>query len=101
MRNRGFEWVLTTHNLTRRIKWTTNFNLYYYRNRVLDITSPLNGDGTYTTENRPLAGLYGPVDLGAFDDWQDVKTNPIFRRNHCKMDNPLESGYAQNSRCKW
>ncbi|OFY68498.1 MAG: hypothetical protein A2V64_10510 [Bacteroidetes bacterium RBG_13_43_22] len=78
MRNRGFEWVLTTHNLTRQFKWTTSFNLYYFRNRVLDITSPLAGDGTYTTENRPLACLYGPVDLGAFDDWEDVKTHPIF-----------------------
>ncbi len=78
MRNRGFEWALTTHNLTHQLKWTTNFNLYYYRNRVLDITSPLNGDGTYTTENRPLACLFGPVDLGAFDDWEDVKTHPIF-----------------------
>jgi len=84
MRNRGFEWVLTTHNLTRQIKWTTNFNLYYYRNRVLDISSPLNGDGTYTTENRPLACLFGPVDLGAFDDWEDVKTNPIFGANTAK-----------------
>jgi len=78
MRNRGFEWVLTTHNLTRQFKWTTSFNLYYFRNRVLDITSPLAGDGTYTTEDRPLACLYGPVDLGAFDDWEDVKTHPIF-----------------------
>jgi TonB-linked SusC/RagA family outer membrane protein len=78
MRNRGYEWVLTTRNFTRKFKWTTNFNLYYFRNRVLDITSPLNGDGTYTTENRPLACLFGPVDLGAFDDWEDVKTHPIF-----------------------
>lgn len=78
MRNRGFEWVLTTHNSIRQLTWTTNFNLYYVRNLVLDITSPLSGDGTYTTENRPLAGLWGPVDLGAFDDWEDVKTSPVF-----------------------
>lgn len=78
MRNHGFEWVLNTRNLTGKFKWNTNCNLYYYRNRVLDITSPLSGDGTYTTENRPLATLWGPVDLGAFDDWEDVKTNPIF-----------------------
>lgn len=78
MRNKGFEWVLSTYNFTRRFKWNTSFNLYYYRNRVLEITSPLSGDGTYTTENRPLACLFGPADLGAFDDWEDVKTHPVF-----------------------
>ncbi len=78
MRNKGFEWVLTTRNFTGKFNWTTNLNLYYFRNRVLDITSPLNGDGTYITGDRPLGCLWGPADLGAFDDWEDVKTNPIF-----------------------
>lgn len=81
MRNRGFEWVLTTRNITGRLNWTTNLNLSYFRNMVLNITSPLNGDGTYITENRPLGCLWGPVDLGAFDDWEDVKTHPIFGAN--------------------
>lgn len=92
MRNRGFEWVLTTRNLTGQFKWTTNCNLYYYRNRVLDITSPLSGDGTYTTENRPLGNLWGPVDLGAFDDWEDVKTNPIFGATTAKWSSRSNPG---------
>jgi TonB-dependent starch-binding outer membrane protein SusC len=78
MRNRGFEWVVTSRNLTGSLRWTTNFNLYYFRNRVLDITSPLNDNNSYISENRPLSCLWGPVDLGAFDDWEDVKTHPIF-----------------------
>jgi len=81
MRNRGFEYSINSRNLTGPLKWTTDFNLSYYRNRVLDIGKdkrPLIIDNCYTTEGKPLANLYGMVNLGAYNDWEDVKTSPIF-----------------------
>jgi hypothetical protein len=87
MRNRGFEYLLTTHNLIGRLKWTTNFNLSYYRNRVLDTGSDkraLINNNAYTIEGKPLAGLYGYHFLGAYDDWEDVKTSPIINASNPK-----------------
>ena len=81
MRNRGFEYSVSSRNLTGSLKWSTEFNLSYYRNRVLDIGKdkrPLIIDNCYTTEGKPLANLYGMVNLGAYRDWEDVKTSPIF-----------------------
>ncbi|MEQ9439220.1 MAG: TonB-dependent receptor [Cyclobacteriaceae bacterium] len=81
MRNRGFEYSLNTRNTVGRVQWSTSINLSYYRNRVLDIGKdkrPIIADNGYTTEGRPLAGIWGYDNLGAFDDWEDVKTSPIF-----------------------
>jgi len=85
MRNRGFEWEVTTHNLTGAFTWTTDANLYYYRNRVLNIGTdkrPLINNSCYTSEGRPLADIFGMVDLGAYDNWQDVKTSPVFNASN-------------------
>lgn len=85
MRNRGYEYSVTSRNLTGNFKWTTNANLSYYRNRVLDIGKDkrplINNDG-YTTEGRPIAGIYGGVFLGPYRDWEDVKTSPIVNANN-------------------
>lgn len=80
MRNRGFEYLLQTRNLTGAFTWSTNYNLSYYRNRVLNTGKdkrPLIRDNSYTSENKPLAGLWGMHFLGPYRDWEDVKTNPI------------------------
>ncbi|WP_345032844.1 TonB-dependent receptor [Ravibacter arvi] len=85
MRNRGYEYTITSRNLTGALKWTTSANLSYYRNRVLDTGKdkrPLIKDDGYTSENRPIAGIYGGVYLGPYRDWQDVKTSPIVNANN-------------------
>lgn len=85
MRNRGFEYGFTSRNFVGNFKWTTNLTLSYYRNRVLDIGKDkrplLNNDG-YTTEDRPIAGIWGGSFLGPYRDWQDVKTSPIVNANN-------------------
>lgn len=94
MRNRGFEYSITSHNLTGQLKWNTSANLSYYRNRVLDIGKdkrPIISNNGYTTEERPLAGIWGYDNLGAFDNWEQVKTSPIFNPQQAlwsKRSNP-------------
>ena len=95
MRNRGFEYTINTRNMTGPFKWTTDFNLSYYRNRVLDIGKdkrPLIIDNGYTTEGKPLAGLWGMVNLGAYDDWEEVKTSPIFNASNPLWKNRTSPG---------
>lgn len=80
MRNRGLEYELTSRNLTGTFNWTTDLNLSYYRNRVLDTGEdkrPLISNNGYTIEGKPLSGLWGSYFLGPYKDWEDVKTNPI------------------------
>ncbi len=95
MRNRGFEYSINTRNLNGPLKWITDFNLSYYRNRVLDIGKdkrPLIIDNCYTSEGKPLAGLYGMVNLGAYTDWEDVKTSPIFNASNPLWKNRSNPG---------
>ncbi len=92
MRNRGFEYSITTRNLTGKFNWRTSANLSYYRNRVLDLGKdkrPIITNNGYTSEGRPLAGIWGYHNLGAYNDWEDVKTSPIF--------NPQQSIWANRS----
>jgi TonB-dependent starch-binding outer membrane protein SusC len=87
MRNRGFEYVLSTRNIVGEFNWSTNFNLSYYRNRVLNTGAdkrPLINNNAYTIEGKPLSGLWGAYYLGAYDDWEDVKTNPIVNPSNPK-----------------
>jgi TonB-linked SusC/RagA family outer membrane protein len=85
MRNRGFEYMLKTHNFTGDFTWTTSYNLSYYKNRVLNTGKdkrPLISNNSYTVEGKPLAGLWGFDYLGPYSDWEDVKTNPIVNANN-------------------
>ena len=80
MRNRGFEYMLRTKNMVGEFNWTTSFNLSYYKNRVLNTGAakrPLISNNAYSIEGKPLSGLWGSYSLGAYDNWEDVKTNPI------------------------
>jgi len=95
MRNRGFEYSVNSRNLNGAFKWSTDLNLSYYRNRVLDIGKdkrPLIIDNGYTTEGKPLAGLYGMVNLGAYKDWEEVKTSPIFNASNPLWKNRSNPG---------
>ena len=85
MRNRGFEYMLKTRNFTGDFTWSTSFNLSYYKNRVLNTGKdkrPLIIDDSYTIEGKPLAGIWGYNYLGPYQDWEDVKTNPIVNANN-------------------
>ena len=87
MRNRGFEYLLKTRNMTGKFNWTTTFNLSYYKNRVLNTGAdkrPLINNNAYTIEGKPLSGLWGTYFLGAYDNWEDVKTNPIVNASNPK-----------------
>ena len=87
MRNRGFEYLLKTRNITGKFNWTTDFNLSYYRNRLLNTGKdkrPLINNNAYNIEGKPLSGLWGTYFLGAYNDWEDVKTNPIVNASNPK-----------------
>lgn len=56
VKNTGFEFALTSRNLTGKLSWTTNFNISFNKNRVLDIGTNSIGDPLEIPgENIPLS----------------------------------------------
>jgi hypothetical protein len=95
MTNQGFEYLLNTRNFVGEFTWNTTATLSYYRNVVTDIGAdkrPIINNSGYTTEGRPLAGLWGTYSLGAFRDWSDVKQSPIFNANQSSWRNRSQPG---------
>ncbi|MGQ1783589.1 SusC/RagA family TonB-linked outer membrane protein [Saccharicrinis sp. GN24d3] len=100
MTNKGFEYLLTTRNFEGEFTWTTTATLSYYRNMVTNIGSdkrPIVNNSGYTTEGRPLAGLWGVHSLGAYSDWEDVKTNPIYGSTKTNWANRSQPGSPKSA----
>ncbi|GAA4399280.1 TonB-dependent receptor [Nibrella viscosa] len=69
LRNRGVEFSLTTQNLVREFRWTSNFNISFNRNLVTKLNvAPIRVNSrflSYVTEGQPLGVFYGKKYLGA------------------------------------
>ena len=86
IRNRGFEFGLSTRNLEGEFKWRSNFNISFNRNKVLalnanndPIYSGLSGEGSYTHKTevgQPIGQFYGYVVEGIYRDQNDLNTSP-------------------------
>lgn len=56
LENKGVEFALHSNNLTGSFRWTTDFNIAFNRNKVLDINGPdISPNGlNYVTEGEPI-----------------------------------------------
>jgi TonB-linked SusC/RagA family outer membrane protein len=70
VRNTGWEFVLSTVNIKSDFKWTTDFNISTYRNKVVRLGP--QGDPIYTANNVTMIGQ--PIGM-----FYGLKTNGIFR----------------------
>lgn len=62
VQNKGVEWALNTRNIQGQFEWSTNFNVSFNRNKVLDIGSNSMGeDLEIPGENIPLSNM--PINL--------------------------------------
>lgn len=72
VQNKGLEFQLNTNNLVGKFKWSSNFNISFNRNKVIDIagqtitggTIPGRGDVNYNIQGQPLGVFYGYVSNG-------------------------------------
>ncbi|WP_234733040.1 SusC/RagA family TonB-linked outer membrane protein [Tellurirhabdus bombi] len=76
LRNRGLEFSVTSQNLVGALRWSTNFNIAFNRNKVLKLdVSPIRPNSrflSYVTEGQPLGIFYGKKFLGADPDNGDA-----------------------------
>ncbi|MCV9388151.1 SusC/RagA family TonB-linked outer membrane protein [Reichenbachiella ulvae] len=69
LENKGLEFVISTVNLDSDLKWNTDFNLSFNRNKVVDIVGQEiydgsiagRGEASLVREGEPLGTLYGYV----------------------------------------
>ncbi|MGM0464528.1 MAG: SusC/RagA family TonB-linked outer membrane protein [Bacteroidota bacterium] len=56
LENKGFEFALHSNNLVGSFKWTTDFNISFNRNKVLDVNGPeISPNGlNYVMEGQPI-----------------------------------------------
>lgn len=84
--NKGWEFMLSTHNLTGSFRWETDLNMTFLNNEVLalgpsgdPIISPggMPSSRTHITQiGQPIGSFFGYVMEGVFVDQDDVDANP-------------------------
>ena len=83
VRNRGMEFSLNTHNLTGEFTWTTDFNISYNRNKVLQL-GPGNAPLLFTdfvvqvkTEvGQSISNFYGYIFDGVYNTQDEISHSP-------------------------
>jgi TonB-linked SusC/RagA family outer membrane protein len=85
VRNQGFEFLITSRNLTGAFRWTTSLNLSLNRNRIIS-TGP-NDAPILINEwdvisryevGQPISNFYGYVFDGVFRNQQEVEAYPHY-----------------------
>jgi TonB-linked SusC/RagA family outer membrane protein len=83
VQNQGFEFLLTSRNLTGAFQWTTNLNLSLNRNKIIS-TGP-NDSPILITEwdviskyevGQPVSNFYGYIFDGIFQNQQEIDAYP-------------------------
>ena len=76
----GHEFSLTSKNTTGRLKWTTNANISFNRNRVLALAEGIDrvyGSFHITQVGQPFGQFYGMVKQGYYQNAEDLKNSPV------------------------
>jgi len=83
LRNRGFEFFLTSHNIDRKFKWTTGFNFSLNRNKVLELgpdEAPIifsEWNVSVKTEiGEPISNFYGYQFDGVYNSLTELAASP-------------------------
>jgi TonB-linked SusC/RagA family outer membrane protein len=85
IQNRGMEFVLTTRNLVNEFKWSSNFNISFNKNKVLEVgvdgrpiyaSAPNANNAFITMPGYPIASFYGYVQEGVFMNQEELDRYP-------------------------
>ena len=75
----GHEFAVTTRNTQGKLKWTTNANISFNRNRVISLASGIDrvyGNFHITQVGKPFGQFYGMVANGVYLNQGDLDKNP-------------------------
>jgi len=90
---KGHEFSVTSQNFVGTLKWTTNFNISFIRNKVVDLGPYANslprGDANgpnITQIGAPIGSFYGYKFLGVYVDQKDLDNSPQYLGGDSKSD---------------
>ncbi|MET3115587.1 TonB-linked SusC/RagA family outer membrane protein [Pedobacter sp. CG_S7] len=98
VQNRGMEFLVTTRNTIHNFKWSTNFNISFNRNKVLEVgpdqrpiygSAPNANNAFITKIGSPIASFYGYKYEGVFLSQDDLNKYP-----HLSADKIGDGRYA-------
>ena len=75
----GHEFAVTTKNTTGRLRWTTNANISFNRNKVVSLAPGIDrvyGTFHITQVGQPFGQFYGLVKQGYYQSADEVKNSP-------------------------
>jgi TonB-linked SusC/RagA family outer membrane protein len=81
VKNNGWEFSLSTINISNKFQWTTDFNLSTYRNEVVKLGpqgDPIYSGGNVTMIGKPIGMFYGLINDGVFKNQAELAKGPIF-----------------------
>lgn len=85
VQNRGMEFTLNTKNLTGAFTWSSNFNISFNKNKVLEVGvdkrpiygSAANANNAFVTQpGYPVASFYGYKYIGVFQSQEELDKYP-------------------------
>lgn len=98
VQNKGMEFLITTRNLINTFKWSTNFNISFNKNKVLEVgpdkrpiygSAPNANNAFITTIGHPIASFYGYKFEGVFRSQEELDKYP-----HLSADQVGDGRYA-------
>ncbi|PKD42732.1 SusC/RagA family TonB-linked outer membrane protein [Rhodohalobacter barkolensis] len=74
LENKGFEFVVNTHNLVGEFQWTSNFNIAFNENKITDLGGQIITGGflNRAVEGEPIAVMWGKEYAGVDPDNGDA-----------------------------
>jgi TonB-linked SusC/RagA family outer membrane protein len=75
----GHEFALTTRNTTGKLRWTTNANISFNRNRVIALADGIDrvyGAFHITKVGQPFGQFYGMIADGVYKNAEDLNKSP-------------------------
>ena len=85
IQNRGMEYIVTTQNLTGEFSWSSNFNISFNKNKVLEVgpderpiygSAPNANNAFITMPGHPIASFFGYVYEGVFMSQEELDKYP-------------------------
>ncbi|GAB3316109.1 TonB-dependent receptor [Larkinella ripae] len=76
----GHEFALNTRNTDGKLKWTTNANISFNRNQVMELAPGIDrvyGSFHITQVGQPFGQFYGLVKEGYYQSAEELRTSPI------------------------
>jgi hypothetical protein len=79
--NKGIEFSVNTQNLVNKVKWNTNFNISFNRNKVLALGGAagdfIDVGNSRTVVGQPMGRFFTRVTQGIFNSQDEINKHPV------------------------